>query len=222
MWLRSLDDMSVDQVIHGIDVFLRTSSEFPTPAALRKCCGAELDIEDREAIAWSKVREAIRVHGGYETVTFDDPLITATIRDMGGWVSLCDTPTEEMKWRYMKEFQPIYSAIAKTGIGDSSPLAGIHERTNEKLGYGPQAAPVRIETELPVHRVASRLHHQERPIAPRLDGPAAPVAGVLVDRMREAMEDKPEPVVKAEPRDPAAERARFLVAYPAASGKAAS
>lgn len=226
-WIESLDDLTDEEFCTALKRFSRESKEFPSPAAVRQFAGAvALPEADRATIAWAKVRESIRKIGGYQSVQFDDPLITAAIRDMGGWVQLCETTTEDMKWRE-QDFRRIYSAVAKSGIGDASPLPGISERTNAKLGYSPQEPAVSVETGLPVHPVAPALEVVEREPVKRLESHYGQIVnGALVDHVKELIDARPEPPPKDEPRDPATERAKLLAAYPQAAapkdGKAAS
>ncbi len=45
--------------------------------------------------AWTKVERAIRSHGGYRSVVFDDPVVHAVLDEMGGWVRLCEVGSEK-------------------------------------------------------------------------------------------------------------------------------
>jgi hypothetical protein len=224
-WIESLDDLTDDEFCTALKRFSRESKEFPSPAAVRGFAGTVgLSDNDRATIAWSKVRESIRKVGGYSTVTFDDPIINAAIRDMGGWVMLCETDSVDMKWRE-QDFRRIYGAIAKAGIGDASPLAGICERTNAKLGYAPQEPAVAVETGLPVHPAAPALPVVEREPKRLTSHYGDVVNGALVKHVEAVLDERPEPPPKDEPRDPATERAKLLAAFPAAAvetGKAAS
>jgi hypothetical protein len=223
-WCEALDDLTDEQFCTALKRFSRESKEFPSPAAVRQFAGAvALPDADRATIAWVKVRESIRKVGGYATVAFDDPLITAAIRDMGGWVQLCETSTDDMKWRE-QDFRRIYGAIAKAGIGDASPLPGICDRTNAKLGYDPQEPAVAVETGLPMHPAAPALpvlEHEPK----RLERHYGEVGnGALVKHVEAMLAERPEPQ-KDTPRDPKSERAKLLAAYPSAAeqtGKAAS
>ncbi len=216
-WIESLDDLTDDEFCTALKRFSRESKDFPSPAAVRSFAGSVgLSDSDRATIAWAKVRESIRKVGGYATVTFDDPLITASIREMGGWVQLCETNTDDLKWRE-QDFRRIYGAIAKAGIGDASPLAGICERTNAKLGYAPQEPAVVVETGLPLHPAAPALPVTEREPKRLTSHYGGIVNGALVNHVEAVLEERPEPPPKDEPRDPAAERAKLLAKYPAAA-----
>lgn len=70
-------------------------------------------IETRALIAWSLVEESMRTIGCYESVTFDDLLINKIIRDMGGWVRLCQSKTAEMPF-LAREFQKRYGGYLET------------------------------------------------------------------------------------------------------------
>ncbi len=45
--------------------------------------------------AWTKVERAIRAHGGYRSVVFDDPLVHLVLDEMGGWVRLCEVGSDK-------------------------------------------------------------------------------------------------------------------------------
>ena len=46
--------------------------------------------------AWSKVENAIRQVGRYNSISFDDQLIHFVIKKMGGWIKLCSYTTYQM------------------------------------------------------------------------------------------------------------------------------
>lgn len=87
--------------------------------------------------AWSKVDRAIRRVGPWESVCFDDPIIHRVLEDMGGWISLCLTDTEEeLKFR-MHEFQKRYQGYVLQGGVSEYPkyLTGRAEASNLREGY---------------------------------------------------------------------------------------
>lgn len=53
---------------------------------------------DKSVEAWAKVMEAIQRAGSYRDVVFDDPAIHASIEDMGGWLEICRTKTDELSY----------------------------------------------------------------------------------------------------------------------------
>lgn len=57
--------------------------------------------------AWSEVVNAVRTVGRYDSVIFDHPIIHCVIRDMGGWVYLCQQPEKELPF-LRHEFEKRY------------------------------------------------------------------------------------------------------------------
>lgn len=93
---------------------------------------------DRSLVAWSKVEKAIREIGPCQSVIFDDPVIHAVVRDMGGWVGLCEVTDEELPYR-AAEFRKRYQGYMLRGPGGyPKQLTGIHEAENVRNGF---AAP---------------------------------------------------------------------------------
>ena len=84
----------------------------------------EGDYETRSLNAWTKVIQAIRQIGAYDTVVFDDELIHAVIRDMGGWVHCCSMTLEQQPFKaheFQKRYQGYYEQKLKrvsTYLGD--------------------------------------------------------------------------------------------------------
>lgn len=152
MWVMALADLPVDTIEFALLDFMKRSTLFPTPAAIRKhALDAEgLSDEERSLLAWDSVRKAISSAGSYYTVSFEDTIINATIRQMGGWVKLCDTPPKELKWTG-KEFCKRYEIICRAGVGDPSPLPGIIQHNGDGVDT------LRIESLIPPHRAALSL-----------------------------------------------------------------
>ena len=166
MWMDALNDLTYEQIELAIRRYNKDSTDFPRPAALRKYAvtGNVLSDDERARLAWSVVFGAISRVGGYESVNFSDKLINASLRLLGGWVRLCELPTEELKWKE-KDFVQTYKAIAKSGLGDPGYLPGITETTNSRDGYDPPKIKL-IESGMPEH-VTARIM-ETRPIQNRI------------------------------------------------------
>lgn len=155
MWIDAFSDLSMAQLSDALRRFTKEGSEFPTPAAVRKFAGhGEAGIDDRAAVAWACVRRSVRSIGPYDSVSFDDPIINAAIRNMGGWETICEMPHDQVDWK-AKEFVSTYKTIVRTGIGDGSHLHGITARVNAGLARPLQVR--RITTGLALHPIAKRL-----------------------------------------------------------------
>jgi hypothetical protein len=157
MWVMALADLPIEQIEFAVMDFVRRGTDFPTPAAIRKhALDADgLSDSDRSIVAWDCVRKAISSAGSYRTVDFEDKVINATIRQMGGWVSLCNTPPAELKW-VGKDFCKRYEIVCRAAIGDPSPLPGII------ASNGDEVETLRISSVLPPHKASLALSRTDK------------------------------------------------------------
>lgn len=100
----------------------------PKPADLIRAL--EGDTESQSKLAWSKVEKALKHHGPYQTVVFDDPYIHAVISDMGGWVFFGSVT--DIDWKFMaQDFEKRYRAYAQNPTSQFPPkLIGMAESHN--------------------------------------------------------------------------------------------
>jgi hypothetical protein len=112
---------------------------FPKPADVVRFI--EGSGETRALQAWSKVEQAIKQVGGYQSVVFDDALIHAVLENMGGWTKLCSVTLDELPFR-CNEFQKRYMGfVHKKPERHPKYLAGIIEVQNAKNNF-PIPAPI--------------------------------------------------------------------------------
>lgn len=107
----------------------------PKPAdVIKLIAGGTLDAA---MVAWSVVDRAVRSVGPYQTVTFDDPITMAVLRDMGGWIALGQCADEEWPFK-AKEFENRYRGYRLRGRVDDVPkkLIGIADAENIPAGRG--------------------------------------------------------------------------------------
>lgn len=172
-WM-GLEDVPIDNVRLACRRALRECEYMPTVAQLRKMAGAVSD-SDRALLAWSQFSQAVSGIGGYKSVDFDDPIINATVRHLGGWVRCCDLTETEFDTWLRKDFLRVYEAFCRTGVSQEAgaALTGIHESENRLLGHSSQAlakmlpgcvpgAAIKIETGLPVHPSYPALRDERR------------------------------------------------------------
>lgn len=148
---RALRDMPIASVERAVDSALQQCRYMPRGVELREL-GGEMPIAARAVLAWDAVRRALALHGGYASVNFDDPIVNATIRNLGGWQRITALDTEETdKWT-RKEFERIYGSLCSSGVTEeqAAHLVGIHEQNNAPLGIEPRITAV--VTGLPPHR----------------------------------------------------------------------
>lgn len=91
--------------------------------------------EDRSIAAWYKADKAVRERGPYMSVLFDDPVIMATIEQMGGWIDFCQSPDEEDHKFKGERFKKAYRAnLRKADLEHPEKLIGISESNSSMRG----------------------------------------------------------------------------------------
>lgn len=181
--------------------------------------GSNLPVEERALIAWTVVRGSISRVGGYRSINFDDPITNATIRALGGWVRICDSPPgKDLDTWLQKEFVAVYCAKMAAGVEaqETIALSGIDAATRSLGGYDPAGA-VAVRVGLPeipsklirgVIREPVRLVDRSAEVAnlakslelPKLDGPRSATIRRMeaADRARIPLDPKAEAAAKAE------------------------
>lgn len=169
MWIDAIGDLEIPVVVTAIRRFNAECRDYPTPARLRSFAttGAALGDNQRADVAWGHVLKTIRRVGAYESVDFDDKIINAAVRQIGGWRRVCDVETDKVEWM-RKEFIGAYEAIARSGVGDGSHLLGICDSENIRDGYE-ASVPLGIDVGLPQHVAEKRLERRE-PSRPAIEG----------------------------------------------------
>lgn len=132
LWWRLLAPFEIGDVERAVHQHLLDPERgrfMPLPADIVK--QIEGTGGDRAALAWTKVRQAIRDVGPYRSVAFDDPLIHRVVEDMGGWVPLNDLRSDEVPFRG-KDFSDRYRAYAtrRDAVGHPAMLMGEFDLAN--------------------------------------------------------------------------------------------
>jgi hypothetical protein len=83
---------------------------FPTPTDIIEII--EGDVQSKSLLAWTEVTKAIREIGHYNSVIFSDALIHAVIRDMGGWIALCQHTEKELPF-LQRDFERRYQIYCR-------------------------------------------------------------------------------------------------------------
>lgn len=148
----ALKDLTDDQFLGSIlQIVQKTTKLFPDDnliAMIReKTSGTE---QDRAVLAWDEATSAVKKHGFYKTVSFEDAVINAVIESMGGWEAFSNIEAEDVPFR-KKDFLELYKAISGSARKLPEKLPGHFERINsvpekviliksqkERLGLGNQ------------------------------------------------------------------------------------
>lgn len=113
-WM-GLQDLTLQAVQGAVARSIRECERLPAPVELRRLAG-ERTAEAGAIAAWGDVLKAIPL-GPYRHVDFDDRLINATVRNLGGWPTflgrLVDVDSE--KWLRI-EFVKCYAMLANSGV----------------------------------------------------------------------------------------------------------
>jgi hypothetical protein len=199
-----LSDLDINDVKRAVVKAIRECKFMPTVRELRELCGVSetsIDRKDRPLLAWAAVRYAMSKVGAYDTTTFTDPVVNATIRQLGDWPKLCETRSADLHW-LEKSFCKTYTALygAKLSEEQTRPLPGLTEIDNVRNGY--TAAPVPVarvrcltvegdQTE-PVRRL-----HRLPTAGRRLPSPDAAVKTLATSLPSVVSDDVQEPIKKA-------------------------
>lgn len=107
----------------------------PTPADLIVLIQG--DSHSHALNAWGQVVAAIRAVGRYDSVVFDNPIIHCVIRDMGGWINLCQQPEKELSF-LRHEFEKRYRDYQGKPLSSYPQyLKGSLEHDNQVQGFSP-------------------------------------------------------------------------------------
>jgi hypothetical protein len=110
-----------------------TGQYFPKPADVVRFIEGSGEVQALQA--WTKVSEALRLVGAYQSLSFDDALIHAVLEAMGGWVKLCAMKLSDMPF-VANEFQKRYMGfVLKKPTRYPAYLWGMIELENTKNGY---------------------------------------------------------------------------------------
>lgn len=135
IWWEALARFELNAVLNAFSRHVQNpdSGQFaPKPADIIRLVDG--GTEDRALQAWSKVDQAVRTVGPYQTVVFDDATIHAVIRDMGGWIKLCGVDGGEYPF-IRNEFVKRYRGLLETNKQDfPEKLIGLAEQANAESG----------------------------------------------------------------------------------------
>lgn len=142
----ALGDLPVENVMVALNRAALTCKFFPKPAELRELAGAvtgQLSLDEFATLAWNTVAKAISSVGYDLSVSFQDLVINATIRQLGGWSKIANTPAADLKW-LKNDFIKTYTAMSKLQLSaqQTARLSGYAEMTNIANGFGKHPVPV--------------------------------------------------------------------------------
>lgn len=149
--LRSLD---IEDVEAAVVRAIESGRHMPRPAELRASSGV-LTPSMRAVMAFEVVARSVRTHGHRASVNFDDPLINASLRLLGGWGRVCLLPQEEFAKWVRKDFLATYEGLCESGVSDDLcvHLPGLDEVENHARFPGLKPSIKQVTSGLPPHRL---------------------------------------------------------------------
>lgn len=93
-------------------------------------------VDDIALVEATKVLEAVKAHGAYKSVVFDNPVTQAVVEyTFGGWVKLNEElSAKDEKW-FLKDFEKSYMSFSKQNVKLGGVLMGITDHQNALYGY---------------------------------------------------------------------------------------
>lgn len=166
-----LEGLDASEVNVATKAALQQCRFMPSPAELREfALGFGEEVESRAIKAWRAVDSSLSYDtSNYSKIDFDDPIINATIRNLGGVERFMTCDKEEFNKWLRRDFIATYVSLYKNPPDPSElkPLASYHS-------FG---CVTSVPRELPVLRVESKLPMNEK--------------------IRELLESRPGPIDRA-------------------------
>ena len=162
----SLKQYKMDMISIAASAHVKHSKWMPKPSEFIDVVRQnEISPEERATLAWGAVSRAAKSIGGYSCVDFDDPLINATVRNMGGWPRICTQPAEHFESFIRRQFIADYVVLCKSNLSAESllPLRGTFDKDN----------PRKIDTGLPPgpgHKLLAEVKEKQRALAASYTG----------------------------------------------------
>lgn len=128
-WM-GVSDLTIEALQTAVATAIRSSKAFPRPVELRQFAGEQTN-EQRAIAAWGDVLRAVP-RGPYKHIDFQDPLINATVRNLGGWPTFIGRFEDEESEKWVRlEFLKAYQSFASSGVNGEAclPLTGINQVT---------------------------------------------------------------------------------------------
>ena len=134
IWFNSMKKFSLEAVSKAFAKHINTPDTgrfMPKVADITKIL--EGTSKDGAYVAWTKVKDSIAQVGMYESICFDDAIIHLVIKDLGGWITLCQKQDKELPF-IANEFRSRYEGYKSKADIPNFPkrLAGIHESDNTR------------------------------------------------------------------------------------------
>lgn len=129
IYLNALANYPADAILIAINQCVRTNKWFPQPSEIIQTI--EGDPEERALEAWDALFTAIRQHGRYGKIMFQDSRIGRLVQSFGGWDQVCSWTNQEIDFRrieFVKSYKGMgngYAPLEISGAYSFGPLVMI-------------------------------------------------------------------------------------------------
>lgn len=139
-----LQPYTIEQVKKALQTHMAESPYMPKPSDIK--ARIEGTADDRAALAWQIVLNAVRRNGHYDSIRFPSPAYHYAIGNMDGWISLCKSLVDENLPFRRKDFMQFFKLGEQYASWDAKPektqvpryLAGATELNNRTRGLNHQ------------------------------------------------------------------------------------
>ena len=134
LYVEALQEFGLDPLLQAIRTCVQTCRFMPVPADIRKLVVG--DTSDAAEVAWQAFKTTARAVGGYQSPTFEDGALGATLLAVfGTWEAACAADLSPEMWiAKRREFERTYRVMRDRQLGPMT-LDGFCRRTNHALGY---------------------------------------------------------------------------------------
>ncbi len=136
IYFKALEDIPIEKIQEAAVIILNTKTygSFPLVAEIREAvAGGSDNLDVRALLAWNQAKDAIHKVGHYQSVAFDDPIISQIVRTWGGWEKWGDWPAEETKWKerdFIRQYK-IYAQAPAQLPDQPDHLVGVADGYNQ-------------------------------------------------------------------------------------------
>ncbi len=156
VWVIALQDLTNSEISDGFERFAKNykSHFMPTPGEFREFCRFETTPEIKARSAYQLVMMNLN---RYRSPYFKDSTISQTIKELGGWVRLCNRTIESLTF-VEKDFIRIYVDLSKPNItydnliqngNEKVKFIGDYSQEDKAIIYEQITNPVRIQLDMP-------------------------------------------------------------------------
>lgn len=125
LYFNSVQDLTPEEWTIAVERATGSAVYMPKPAELRNFAGRGEQQRKLEAVvAWEIVRAAMDKYDYVRSMDFG-PMVNAVVRNMGGWIHLCDRTERDLTFE-RRRFEELYLLFAGTKISAqrAAPLRG--------------------------------------------------------------------------------------------------